>query len=289
VGTSCEANSADIPCDGVTCDDHGWCRLQGDRSPTCDCFPDYYLSTTSSLVCVPVPVVPDGGGDADVPDGDGEADGEAEAEGDGDGGHDGDDGDAGSDAPDCGALLGGSCNLVTQCGCPATGFIETCGLLGTQPARTACDATADPCVSGTQCLPLFGEWACEKFCISILDCPAGSDCRGRLFGEVLYGACLPPAAACAPVTDVGCATGQVCRVVAGATLQTYCGTAGPNVEGAACLTAGCASGLACNVGSGGVADTACRKFCRLAAIPSDCTTGTCTDVYLNGSVGLCLP
>ena len=166
-------------------------------------------------------------------------------------------------------------------------YIENCGAAGTQPARSACDGAADPCIAGTQCMPLFGEWACEQYCLSSTDCPGGTTtCRGGLFGDVLYGACTPPTAACAPVTGSGCPAGQACRVIPGASLQSYCGTAGTIAEGASCVGEACLAGHACHVGTG-PADTTCRKFCLLAT--PDCTTGTCTLVYDNPSVGLCLP
>ena len=302
-GTTCVADNETIPCDGVTCNDHGWCHLRPSSTPMCECFPGYHVSTTSPLVCVPDAVEPDGG-DGDVRDGDArDGDGEVNAEIEGDGPDDGtSDGDGDADASDCPALLGGACNVVRQCDCLETserciltpdpvggGYIETCGVLGTQPARSACDGTLDPCAAGTQCMLLFGEWACEQFCIGGADCPTGTTCRGRFFGDVLYGACTPPTAACAPVSGAGCVVGQACRVIPGPSLQSYCGTEGTTAEGASCLSVGCQLGFACNVGTGGVTDVACRKFCRTAAVPSDCTSGTCTDVYLNGSVGLCLP
>jgi hypothetical protein len=143
----------------------------------------------------------------------------------------------------------------------------------------------DDCVAGTQCLAPFGQFACERFCTGSADC-GGTECVGGAFPGTLYGFCSPTMRACVAVTGEGCDPSQACRVIPAATLRTYCGTAGPGAEGADCLAEGCQTGMACHITD--FSTILCRRYCRVAS-PGDCTSGTCTDVYGNGSVGLCLP
>jgi hypothetical protein len=241
--------------------------------------------------------VVDGGPDvdADVPSETGDEgvgeDGEAGIEGDDDAGaEDTVEADSG-----CTGELDGPCHLSRQCGCPdgercvavasgTGGFIEACAPDGTMAVGTACAMMTDDCVAGSQCLPPFGQFACEQYCITPADC-AGTACQGGAIPGTFYGFCEPPVSACVPVTNFGCGAGGACRVVPAASLRTYCGTEGPGGEDADCLAEGCQGGFACHLLD--LTNIRCRKYCLVTS--EICVTGTCTDVYGNGSVGLCLP
>jgi hypothetical protein len=301
-GLTCVTNNPAVPCDGVTCGDHGWCRVEPSGLPACECFDGYHPAAGGNLACV-ADTTPDAGPDVEGDGGDGDGppdDADAEAgevmsgDGDGDG-----DGEAVAEAVDdvggvtCGGALGGPCHLSRQCGCAggercvvvveSDRFVERCTPAGSAAAGTACVMSADDCVAGSQCLAPFGQFACERFCSGPSDCP-GTACHGGAFAGTLYGFCEPPVGACVPVTNFGCGAEQACRVIAASSLRTYCGSAGPGGEDAECLTAGCQGGFACHLLD--VSNIRCRRYCLLSS-PS-CTTGSCLDVYGNGSVGLCL-
>ncbi|MBI5502547.1 MAG: hypothetical protein HY907_20045 [Deltaproteobacteria bacterium] len=308
-GLTCVADNAAVPCDGVLCGGHGWCRVGAGGRPACDCFEGYHPATGGNLVCL-ADAADDGGPDvegdavdADAGEGlDVDGEGDAAAEGEGEVSADGD-GDPDADAADdaeaetdsgCTGELGGPCHLSRQCGCAdgercivatgSGGFVEQCAPAGSAVVGAPCTMMMDDCVRGSQCLPPFGQFSCQRFCTSSTDCPATA-CLGGWFAGTLYGFCEPTASACVPVTNFGCPAGGACRVISAPALRTYCGTAGPGGDGADCLVDGCQGGYACHLID--LANIRCLRYCLLSA--PECTTGTCTDVYGNGSVGLCLP
>jgi hypothetical protein len=292
-GLACAANHPTIPCDGVTCNDRGWCRVGADGLPACDCFDGFHPAAGGDLLCLP-DAPPDAGPDVEDGGSEGDADGEAGFETDTDAESETET-DADADSG-CRGELDGPCHLSRQCGCldgerciattaGPSGWIEACTSAGSTPAGTSCTMMMDDCVAGSQCLAPFGQFACERFCTGAADC-AGTECVGGVFPGTLYGFCAPTMRACVAVTGEGCDAGLACRVIPATTLRTYCGTAGPGGENADCLAAGCQLGFACHITD--FSTILCRRYCRLASA-GDCTSGSCTDVYGNGSVGLCLP
>lgn len=293
-GLTCVPNHETIPCDGVTCFDHGWCRLGADDLPTCECFAGYRLSGGSDLVCLPELEFPDADAATDA-----EADGTETADdtdaGDvpddaGDAG-DGEDGEAG-----CIGELGGPCNLVSQCGCDPSrqcglevlgGVVEACVPIGELAVGTVCNMLDDQCVPQAACLPLLGRLACEQVCYEDVHCSAGLGCIRNILTDTDYGLCSPPATTCNPYGAAGtdCPTDQACRVTPGLALFTYCSPVGAADVGGSCLSDNCVAGAGCYVFDLGT--PTCRRYCDMTAADA-CGTGVaCQDLLGNGALGLC--
>jgi len=303
-GTSCTADNVDLPCAGVTCYEHGWCRVGLTGAPRCECFAGYHLSAFTPLVCIP-DAEPDGGDDDAVdvpPEAEAEAEGETEAEGESESESEADadadaEAEADGDAEVCQAQLGGECDPVQQCGCDATqrcviveggpgGLLESCGGLGVLPAGSACTLPDDGCEAGAQCFAVFGRLACERFCDAASACAGGGSCKVGLVSGADYGLCTPTGTSCSPLDPATCPTDYAFLVIPGAELLTYCSPSGGLAEGASCLTGPCGAGLGCYAPSGGF-DAVCLSYCDLATAGS-CGASTCTDVLGNGAIGVCV-
>lgn len=287
VGLTCVPNHETIPCDGVTCFDRGWCRLDRDGDPTCECFPGYRLSGGSDLICLPELEFPD----ADVA-GDADADVPAEVEEDaGEVDDDGAEAEAG-----CVGEMGGPCNLVSQCGCDSgqqcrvqvlPEVVEACGAIGDLAVGSLCNMLEDRCVPQAACLPLLGRLACEQICYVDGDCSSGLGCIHDILAGTDYGLCSPPATPCDPYGAAGtdCPVDQACRVTPGLALFTYCSPVGAVEVGGMCVSDNCVAGSGCYVLDRGT--PTCRRYCNMATTDA-CGAGVpCQDLLGNGVLGLC--
>ncbi|MGK0358611.1 MAG: hypothetical protein ACI9U2_000902 [Bradymonadia bacterium] len=87
---------------------------------------------------------------------------------------------------------------------------------------------------------------------------------------------------CDPITDVGCAGGTHCRLLAAG--ERACLALGAPTE-AGCAPGNCAAGEACVVVEG---RQACRTACAVAAAADGCAEGTCGYALADGPWGVCL-
>jgi formylglycine-generating enzyme required for sulfatase activity len=197
-----------------------------------------------------------------------------------------------------------ACDPVRQQGCPAgqkcrvNGSGQSCTSDGTIALGQLCNAAADDCIHGTQCIadattPTLA--ICRQLCSSDADCtqaaPAGESgnvahCLITLSSAKLCTiACNPVPAAGAS----GCASGLACTLASAPSVAAYTdcylSASSTNMPGSSCSVPqnACASGSFCPQGSG-----ICRQICR-SGIPSDCSMYSCA--ALPGSTGLgdCCP
>jgi hypothetical protein len=200
-----------------------------------------------------------------------------------------------------------ACDPVAQTGCPAgqkcrvNGSSQGCTADGTVALGQACNAAADDCVHGTQCIadPTTPTLAvCRQLCNTDADCtqaaPAGESgnvahCLLTLSsaGKLCTLACNPVLAAGAS----GCPSGLACTLSSSPSVVAYTDcylAASTNVPGSSCSLPqnACATGSFCAGSAQGTGT--CRQLCR-NGMPSDCSMYSCA--ALPGSTGLgdCCP
>jgi cysteine-rich repeat protein len=282
VGDECVGGDGGNPCELVTCEGHGTCRLV-DGTPDCDCAPGY--EELVPLHCIQPP--PDGGPPDDGRDGDA-------------GGADADVEDGTPPPPGCGnGSVGGTeqCddgNRVSGDGCePDCRF--TCGPLGACAAGGSClncvdldPCTDDSCIAGGDgqiCSNVSAPGnACDDGnpCTDGDVCDAAGECRS---GPDACGDCTTTAD-CAPHEDgdrcngtLWCTDGRSCAVEPGTVVT--CDTSGDNecrhtacvpatgvcsttvsLDGTSCGSGGFCGGGSCQDGVCASADGPCALPCE---------------------------
>ncbi len=204
-------------------------------------------------------------------------------------------------AGDCGACPAPVCDVLTSkdCGegkqCFPDGKSNLCYPAGAKVHGSAC-AAANDCVVGVLCVAgqcrSLCDWSSAKPAVS---CQPGVPCEKLVFdgaGDVGqgFGVCKP-AAACDPLSDIGCPAGQKCNPSGWFKACAEPGSAG---VGASCAAASqCQSGLLC-LETGPAAGT-CRPRCHTGGSNPACQAGTCTALVdstgkpIPGNVGACAP
>lgn len=200
---------------------------------------------------------------------------------------------------DCGACPPPVCDVLTSKDCDQgkqcfpDGKSNLCYPAGTKVHGNPCVAAND-CVVGALCVAgqcrNLCDWSSAKPTVL---CQPGVPCEKLVFdgaGDVGQGiGVCKPAAACDPLSDVGCPAGQKCNP--SGWFKT-CAAPGSAVHGAPCASSGqCQMGLLCQetvAGSG-----TCRPRCHTGGSNPGCQAGTCTAILdstgkpIPGSVGAC--
>jgi hypothetical protein len=221
------------------------------------------------------------------------------------------------------AANGGTCSVLTLCGCEAgqlcmiQGVSDACqlyemcvpGTAGSVAVGAEC-ATPTDCVPGSICVQYMGEDTghCYQWCATSADCDAaGSECTVGLqmtlsappacagtTATTPLNACSLPCPAdvnCDPFggtgAGAGCADGEACGVRSDCSIS-WCFPEGTVAEGGDCTVDGCLAGLICLDASSAGGGITCVPFCDTT---HTCTTGTCyplTPAYpANPSLGYC--
>ena len=200
---------------------------------------------------------------------------------------------------DCGACPPPVCEVLTSKNCSEgkqcfpDGKSNLCYPAGTKVHGNNC-VNANDCVVGALCVAgqcrSLCDWSSAK---PTVVCQPGVPCEKLVFdgaGDVGQGVGVcKPAAACDPLSDIGCPAGQKCNPIGWFKTCTAPGSAG---QGAPCASSGqCQLGLLCQEtipGSG-----TCRPRCHTSGGNPACQAGTCTAILdstgkpIPGSVGTC--
>lgn len=205
----------------------------------------------------------------------------------------------GSCAQDCGACPAPVCSVLTskECSegkqCFPDGKSNLCYPAGTKVHGNTC-AAANECVVGALCVAnqcrSLCDWSSAKPTVT---CQPGVPCEKLVFdgaGDVGQGiGVCKPAAACDPLSDIGCPGGQKCNPSG---WFKACAEPGSGAVGSLCAASSqCQAGLLCleSVAGSGT----CRPRCHTGGSNPACQAGTCTAILdsngkpIPGSVGAC--
>lgn len=209
---------------------------------------------------------------------------------------------------DCAPSSDGSCDPVTQCGCPESEMCAVvdwstgataCMAQGSIPEGGSCTVEVGECEPGTECLEWLENGVCSGFCNQDSDCPHGLPCvEWEIPGINL---CLHGCDPRDPTSDAApfhaCQPGQGCTVWSASPESSVCTS--PVLAGAAgdpCTgEEDCSPGFTC----GGDAGTTCARWCAIgsdecaageACLPHQWLSDYLDEVVINDiSFGVCTP
>lgn len=181
---------------------------------------------------------------------------------------------------DCAPSSDGSCDPVTQCGCPES---QMCAVIdwstgatgclppGSIPAGGSCSVEIGECEPGAECLEWLENGVCTGYCNQDSDCSHGLPCvEWEIPGiNLCLNGCDPRAPSSDAAPFHACQPGQGCTVWSVSPESSVCTT--PVLAGVAgdpCTgEEDCSPGFTC----GGESGTACARWCAIGS--GECSTG----------------